>query len=490
MSAQSDRIRAALQRSETTRESGEPRPGPAEQVKIAVNDENLAVLLGPKAPSHEPPKVPSHDPPKAPSREPLNAPSDDQPKALSHEPPVMKPPVMEPPHAAVETTLPLIAASDQKRAAPSRFETTLPPKVKKVEAPAADLEAPIAKLETPPTTLETPPVSGSPRIMLMVVGLAIALAGLAAFLLRNHWSSPKQSAQTAPAGLQVKVEPQSNGLINVRWNPQSGLVTQAREGRLVISEPDQQPRTVALNSEQLKSGHVYYQSSADRIEFRLQVIDGSGAMAEESVLALSSKPAAAPPLEPPSPAARAASAPTAVQNAPNAAASANPPQVTDVPENPQPSRPAARPFTPPQSKQPSPGSASTISLDPPAPVANGDVIPSGVGLADRLNGVPQPQVVTPRINVGGNVQSAKLIKKVTPVYPALAKVARAHGSVRFTATVGKDGRIKNLQLLSGNPTLVPAATEAVKQWVYEPTLLNGEPIEVITQIEVNFSMSQ
>jgi protein TonB len=58
-----------------------------------------------------------------------------------------------------------------------------------------------------------------------------------------------------------------------------------------------------------------------------------------------------------------------------------------------------------------------------------------------------------------------------------------------SASQSRDGRIENLQLVSGNPLLVPAAVEAVKQWVYEPTLLNGVPVEVVTQIDVNFTLS-
>jgi len=98
---------------------------------------------------------------------------------------------------------------------------------------------------------------------------------------------------------------------------------------------------------------------------------------------------------------------------------------------------------------------------------------------------------TPKqIRVGGQVQAANLIKKITPQYPQLAKQARIQGTVRFTAVIGKDGTIQNLTLVSGHPLLVPSATEAVKQWVYKPTLLNGEPVEVITQIDVNFTLSQ
>src|SRR5579883_2710745 len=102
-----------------------------------------------------------------------------------------------------------------------------------------------------------------------------------------------------------------------------------------------------------------------------------------------------------------------------------------------------------------------------------------------------PKPATPqRIRVGGNVQQANLIKRVTPQYPPLAKQARIQGVVKFTAIIGKDGTIQNLQLVSGHPLLVPAATDAVKQWVYKPTLLNNEPVEVITQIDVNFTLSQ
>lgn len=94
-----------------------------------------------------------------------------------------------------------------------------------------------------------------------------------------------------------------------------------------------------------------------------------------------------------------------------------------------------------------------------------------------------------RIRVGGNVQALNLITKVTPLYPPLAKQARVQGTVRFTAYIGKDGHIQNLELVSGHPLLVPAAQEAVKQWVYKPTLLNGDPVEVVTQIDVNFTLS-
>jgi protein TonB len=94
------------------------------------------------------------------------------------------------------------------------------------------------------------------------------------------------------------------------------------------------------------------------------------------------------------------------------------------------------------------------------------------------------------IQVGGDVQAAKLLKKVVPGYPQLARQARISGTVRLVGVIGKDGAIQNLQLLSGHPLLTQAAIEAVRQWIYRPTLLNGQPVEVIAPIDVVFTLSQ
>ncbi|MBI1787256.1 MAG: M56 family metallopeptidase [Acidobacteria bacterium] len=101
-----------------------------------------------------------------------------------------------------------------------------------------------------------------------------------------------------------------------------------------------------------------------------------------------------------------------------------------------------------------------------------------------------PQGIPPRIRVGGNMQAAKQVQSTRPVYPPLAKQARIQGLVRLEAVIGKDGKVQNLVLLSGHPLLAPAALEAVRQWVYEITLLNGEPVEVVTVIDVNFTLAE
>jgi protein TonB len=101
-----------------------------------------------------------------------------------------------------------------------------------------------------------------------------------------------------------------------------------------------------------------------------------------------------------------------------------------------------------------------------------------------------PKVATPqRVRVSQGVSTGLLIKKTQPNYPPLARQARIQGTVVLQAEISKDGSIQNLRLISGHPMLAPAAIEAVKQWKYKPYLLNGEPVEVETQVQVNFTLS-
>jgi protein TonB len=101
-----------------------------------------------------------------------------------------------------------------------------------------------------------------------------------------------------------------------------------------------------------------------------------------------------------------------------------------------------------------------------------------------------PKIATPkRVTVSQGVTSGMLIRKVQPAYPPLAKQARIQGSVVLQAVIGKDGSIQNLKAVSGHPMLIPSALDAVRQWRYKPYFLNGEPVEVDTQVTVNFTLA-
>jgi protein TonB len=138
---------------------------------------------------------------------------------------------------------------------------------------------------------------------------------------------------------------------------------------------------------------------------------------------------------------------------------------------------------------------------PPAMAATGVVggvpggIPGGqmggvIGGIISSTPVAVPKVATPqRVRVSQGVSAGLLVRKVSPNYPPLARQARIQGQVVLRAVISKDGSITGLTLVSGHPMLAPAAIEAVKQWKYKPYLLNGEPVEVDTEVQVNFTLA-
>jgi TonB family protein len=127
-------------------------------------------------------------------------------------------------------------------------------------------------------------------------------------------------------------------------------------------------------------------------------------------------------------------------------------------------------------------------LPPPgSPMANGGVI--GGVIAGIGEAPPPPKPTQTRIRQGGNIAAAMLIKRVQPVYPPLALQTRISGTVQLHAIIGKDGTIQQLEVMSGHPLLLQAALDAVRQWTYRQTLLNGEPVEVDTTIDVIFALN-
>ena len=186
-----------------------------------------------------------------------------------------------------------------------------------------------------------------------------------------------------------------------------------------------------------------------------------------------------------------------------------PPPLPPTPPPPPPEAPRVVKFIPrqfdagklmaPQRVPPSVAMFKEDELPAPSPVGSvGSVSPDA--LARILGPVPvaapppppsvRKNTQTPRIPVGGILQAAKLVRQPKPVYPELARRVRIQGVVRLHALISKEGTIEELKVVSGHPLLVASALEAVKQWAYQPTLLNGEPVEVETDIDVNFTLSQ
>jgi protein TonB len=150
------------------------------------------------------------------------------------------------------------------------------------------------------------------------------------------------------------------------------------------------------------------------------------------------------------------------------------------------------------------GSGAGVKGGVPGGVENG--VPGGLltSIMEQARVVPVPQApvaretpkaVVPTATVAkapriSMVQLATPIRRVDPVYPVLAKQARISGTVELVGVLGTDGRIRELKVVSGHPLLINAALEAVRQWVYAPTLLNGQPVEVQAPIQVNFILNR
>ena len=112
----------------------------------------------------------------------------------------------------------------------------------------------------------------------------------------------------------------------------------------------------------------------------------------------------------------------------------------------------------------------------------------GQGMVSAVAPPPPKPTAPQRVKQGGNVTAASILQQTKPLYPALARQARIQGNVVLHAIIDKDGKVAQLEGISGHPLLVQSALDAVKQWRYKPTLLNGDPVEVDTTITVTFTM--
>jgi protein TonB len=102
--------------------------------------------------------------------------------------------------------------------------------------------------------------------------------------------------------------------------------------------------------------------------------------------------------------------------------------------------------------------------------------------------LPRAANMVHRVQVSGGLQQARLISQLKPQYPPRARQAGIQGAVVLEAIISKEGTVMNVNVISGHPFLIPAALDAVRQWKYKPTLLNNEPVEVVTNITMNFSL--
>jgi periplasmic protein TonB len=125
--------------------------------------------------------------------------------------------------------------------------------------------------------------------------------------------------------------------------------------------------------------------------------------------------------------------------------------------------------------------------DQPFGAGPGISIPGGSRDGRQVD-VPRPTAPKRPLSVSAGVMAALLVHRVQPEYPHIAEVMHLSGTVELQARIGTDGSVQELAVVSGNPILAQAAIEAVQQWRYRPTQLDGQPVEVETHITVTFTM--
>ena len=134
----------------------------------------------------------------------------------------------------------------------------------------------------------------------------------------------------------------------------------------------------------------------------------------------------------------------------------------------------------------------TLADKPPAEGVAGDnpggLPPGETGSIASPADATNPSI-PPRVRVSSGIMQGLLVKKVPPQYPPDARDQRIQGAVVMQVSIDKAGHVANIQLISGHPLLAPAAIEAVKQWKYKPYVLNGTPVAIETQVQVNFTLS-
>jgi protein TonB len=454
-----------------------------------LKPETRAVTV-PPSPKREP-EVPA--PPKPPSRAGITSLG-----LLREEPP--RPPKAAAPEAAPPAPK---GESGTPPPAPSRPETPTagPTASKREEAPAVASGMEVVE----PTPAREGKRGRLPYAIAAVA--ALFLIGVGGLMYFRPVAGKGTAAVSGPdaASLALRVE-RNAGQLLLSWNREATAVKAAQAAVLSIMDGDHK-EDIKLELGQLRGGSIVYSPITNDVSFRLEVTDSKGQSTNETVRVIAGRPSPAAPL--------------------GQAAPAKPESATSDGRARQDTS-AVQPFVPAADASAEPSPTPGGGAEPSAPVKPPPVQFRTESLAGRLSPAPnlpepprlesQPTAVPVRqvenfsasappptqvpkptaaqeaagqpLRVGGNVQQALLVRSVTPNYPPLARQARVSGVVRVEATIGRDGRIVKAAAISGPPLLRQAATDAVRQWIYKPTTLNGQAVEVVTQVDVTFNLNR
>lgn len=395
-----------------------------------------------------------------------------------------------------------------------------PAPVKKEEpapAPAKIEPAPAPIRVAEPDFLEPEQPSLFARLKWVIILLAVLIVAGGAYMVFRPKPAGNE-AKEADSSLALKVE-RNAGQILLSWNRTAPIIATATRAVLSITDGDHK-EDVDLDVAQLRTGQIVYSPITNDVSFRLEVTDlKNGKSKAESVRVLAGRPSpsVANPQQPapaqakPAPGVQdvkpAPAAPTTpAQPAPSPAQS-DPPKVTAGPAVtaavPKPDSLAARLRAPEDlpappaletsanpltARAPVGGSTTTPAAPAPPPVQTQQQAPAPAPVTQAAKPVQPPAAQpAPPARQGGQAQEARVLRRPQPSYPPLARQTRVSGIVRVQAIIGKDGKVKRANAVSGPPLLRLAAVEAVLRWQYSPATLNGEAVETETTVDINFA---
>jgi protein TonB len=379
-------------------------------------------------------------------------------------------------------------------------------KAAKNESPAAKIAppAPLVKAEKAPVAAVVAPAIEAPaarsgkglKLLLAAVASIALFVGLFVYpgVLRNNSKAP---VAVRPDSNQLQLQAvRANGELMLTWNPDAAIVKNASKGVLTINDGEQKD-TVDMDLAQLATGKIMYSPAGKDIRFEMRVTDKAGKSTMEPFRILLPPS----PLQESNGAAAKGASPAATKPVAGLVPAGATPDPTGEPPAEQPAKPAAAPLrqfrAEPLAQRLRPATPTDMA-DAPTVVAGARPTASAIPGVNMSALAPAP--VAPaapgsptaasgtdsKPRSGGQIQQAVLIYRKDAEYPKIAKQTGAKGVVTLNATIGADGNIKKVKVVSGHPMLTSAAVDAVKQWRYRPTLLNGQPVETETQVLVNF----
>lgn len=407
-----------------------------------------------------------------------------------------------------------IKSKVEEKPAPPKAEEKAKPKV---EERSTSSRASSAYSFTAPAAAATPVVEEQPAGLLSGKMLWVGLGGLVTVIvLVVLFVYPAILRHKGPSGpiqdtsqLSLRVE-RTAGELLLTWNRDSDAIRSATHAVLSIADGDQH-ENVEMDLAQLRNGSISYAPASGDVVFKMEVTGkGNEKTASESVRALRTKPnptagpdqptqsvqtPGKPGVTPPN--GNTSTNPASTTSNPTAAA-AEPPAAEEAPKTPE--KAPLRAFQAPSLSQrlhpanPSdlPDAPTLGRSDPSTPAVSGMNFNSvSAPVAPRPAApTPAPTAQTPpndrKVATGGQIQPAVLMRRKEPEYPKLARETGAKGVVRLIATIGADGKVKAVKIVGGPPMLQKSASDAVMQWVYKPTMLNGVAVEAQTEVLVNF----